>query len=255
MATYLEQLDTVRNYRVRDGGSYRGNCPFCGGRNTFGIANMGGVLKWGCFRASCDVGGIQDKDRTAAGLASWQNQEQPSKALLAPVPSLLTAIDTHPDILAFLKRWNSLEAYQQRLVAIRYSPVEDRVMFPVGKEGYTGRAREGVKPKWKKYGDCAPLFTCGLGKTGILVEDALSACAVGIIPEYTGLSLLGTVLSPIHKSQLRAYNKVVICLDPDARAKSLELLSQLRGTAEATVRFIPDDLKAFGPEEIKDILK
>ena len=259
MATYKEQLEVAKSYRLREGGFHRGNCPFCSGRNTYGVRMDNGVLLWGCFRASCDTRGIQGGELSTAGILSRLGETPVSEAPTGiPIPSFMTSVDTQEAAMAFLEAYHCLDAYRAGLIRIRYSPQEDRVMFPIKDDtgevvGYTGRGRKDVRPKWKKYGDCAPLLTCGTGKTAIVVEDALSACAVGIIPEYTGCALLGTILSPDHIVQLRSYEKVIVALDPDAVSKGLQMTGRIGGGA--TMRFIDDDLKYFTPDKIKEMLE
>lgn len=255
MATYKEQLDEVKSYRIREGQTYRGNCPFCHGRNTFGISNTNGELRWGCFKASCDAGGRNN------GLASLQSVKDRLTKLEhkanghAPIPELLVPVNHKPDVIEYLKSVNSYEAYMSRLVDVRYSPAEDRVMFPVWNgntiEGYSGRALNYPFPKWKKYGTITNLFSCGNGPIGVLVEDAPSACAVGIVPEFTGLALLGTQLLTQHKLQLMKFQQVLIALDPDASGKAIEFSRQI---PNGKVVLIPNDLKYFDKTRVSEIL-
>lgn len=254
MATYREQLAEAQSYRLREGGFHRGDCPFCSGRNSYGVRMDRGVLLWGCFRASCDVGGRYGEGLSISGIHQRVEGNAPvARQTVAPIPKLLTSVQNREAVVQFLAAYNCLDSYNAGLIDIKYSPAEDRVMFPVGDHreptGYTGRGRKGVTPKWKKYGDCSSLLTCGVGKTAVVVEDALSACAVGIIPEYSGCSLSGTLLSPTHIVELRSYDRIIVALDPDARAKGLELTSRLG--SRATLRLIENDLKYFKPEEIR----
>lgn len=249
MATYPEQIEVAKSFRLREGQHRRVDCPFCGGRNTYGVALRSGELRWGCFRASCTVHGRLSEGMSIDGLkARVQPSQGPVEGpQLLPIP-VLSSVETQPHAMAFLERYHVLPAHRAGLVTVRYSPTEDRVMFPVDKSGYTGRARKGVKPKWKKYGDCTKLFTCGIGETAVVVEDALSACAVGIIPEYTGCALLGTTLSPEHIISLRGYKRVLVALDPDAIGKNVAMAGRIG--SHASVRLIEDDLKEFEPDEI-----
>lgn len=256
MATYKEQLDEVKSYKIREDQTYRGNCPFCGGKNTFGISNTNGELRWNCYKASCDAHGRN------SGLASLQSVKDRLSKLehkangLAPIPELLVPVNHKSDVIEYLKSVNSYEAYMSRLVDIRYSPVEDRVMFPVWNgnviEGYSGRALNYPFPKWKKYGTITNLFSCGRGPIGVLVEDAPSACAVGVLPQYTGLALLGTRLLITHKLQLMKLEQVLIALDPDASLKAVELSRQI---PNGKVVLIPGDLKYYDTNRISEILK
>lgn len=255
MATYKEQLDEVKSYKVREGQTYRGNCPFCHGHNTFGITNSSGVLRWGCFKASCDAGGRNTVLSSINSVKDRLAKLQQVQTVRNPIPEFLLPVHNRPNIIEYLKSVNSYEAYTSGLVGIKYSPVEDRVMFPVKVgdhiEGYSGRALTYPFPKWKKYGTITSLFSCGNGPIGVLVEDAPSACAVGIIPMYTGLALLGTRLLTQHKLQLMRFKKVLIALDPDASGKAIEMS---RAVPSSRVILIKNDLKLFDQEAITSML-
>lgn len=253
MHSYKEQLDIVKGIRIKEGQTRRMNCPFCGGINTFGISKHRGIVAWHCFRASCPVKGKVNFDETAESIRVRLNSKAASEDGVYgfPIPDFLSGIDTHDYILRYLHDNNSLEAYDRGLVDIRYSPSEDRMMISVSNgKGYIGRAFH-LKPKWKKYGDCSHLFTCGTGPIAVLVEDALSACAVGAIPDYTGVSILGTTLTTQHKIDLRKYDLVLVCLDPDAASKSVSMSKQI---PHSTVRYIENDLKYFGKKDILRML-
>ena len=253
MATYKEQLEVAKDYRIREGGSYRGDCPFCSGKNTYGVKVQNGVLLWGCFRASCDVHGRWSEGLSTEGIKSrLAPVSVDPRAVLTPIP-VLTSINTQQSAINFLKANNSFEAYEAGLIDIKYSPTEDRVMFPTwDKTGWVGRARQGVRPKWKKFGDCSQLLTCGTGEIAVVVEDALSACAVGVLPQYTGCSLSGTVLHQNQITKLREYDHILVCLDPDAMMVCLLMTNRLG--SRASMRIIPDDLKRYKPDEIEKIL-
>lgn len=255
MATYKEQLDEVKSYKIREGQTYRGNCPFCHGKNSFGITNTNGELRWGCFRNSCDAHGRNSGLSSLQSVKDRLTKSEHKANDHAPIPELLVPVNTRSDIITYLKSVNSYESYISKLVDIKYSPVEDRVMFPVMDGhtvvGYSGRALNYPFPKWKKYGTVTNLFSCGNGPIGVLVEDAPSACAVGVIPQYTGLALLGTRLSTQHKLQLMKFQQVLIALDPDASLKSVELSRQL---SNGKTVLLPNDLKYFDPDRISEIL-
>lgn len=258
MSEYSQQLRTIKKFKVAEGQSRRFDCPFCYGRNTLGISVKRGELNWHCFKASCVAHGIYEEGSFDSLKARLANQEQ-EKPILNPIPEFLTTIDTHPDIILWLKSVNSYQAYKDGLIPIRYSPTENRIMFPIFNKGritgYSGRRLSAYGPKWKKYGDATHLFACGLGRIGVLVEDAPSACAVAPLPEYTGVSLLGTALTQQHKQELKSFEKILVCLDPDAASKGFLISQRLNGIVPASVRLIPDDLKYYSPIKIKEILE
>jgi hypothetical protein len=257
MYSYTEQLRTVERLKVKDGDTERFNCPFCNGYNTLGVTNNNGILQWHCFKASCEAHGMYDKGLSIYGIQKKLDNDSDTVKLGKPIPFLVDYTN-HEDVIEYLKDTNSYDAAEKQLVNVKYSPAENRVLFGLGRfsiSGYTGRRLGQFGPKWVKYGDTSSLFTCGNGKIGVIVEDAPSACAVGIIEEYTGISLLGTNLTPTHKIEIiNNFSSVLVCLDPDAATKSLKLSQQLEGFIRSSVRLIPDDLKNYKPNKIKEIL-
>lgn len=259
MYSYSEQLKTVKRYKVQEGLSERFNCPFCNGYNTLGITNINGILSWHCFKASCTVHGVHDVGMSIEGIKHKLNNKDSDVKLGRPIPFLVD-YKNHEECIKYLKYNNSYEAAKRELVDIKYTPADNRILFGVSpiygtSYGYSGRRLGSYGPKWVKYGDTSSLFTCGNGKIGVIVEDAPSACAVGIIEDYTGISLLGSNLTSKHKIEIiNNFDSVLVCLDPDAATKSLKLAQQLEGFISSSVRLIPDDLKYFKPDSIKQIL-
>lgn len=253
MTNFTEQIKIAKRLKLKEGDSRRLDCPFCYGHNTYGISLTRGILEWHCFKASCDIKGKIDNGMSIEGIKYHLNTYETEQKINTDIPSLLTNINTHDDIVNYLLDVNSYEAYNRRLVNIKYSPTEDRIMFGIQNDGYIGRSLN-FKPKWKKYGNASHLFTCGLGRIGVVVEDAPSACAVGILPDYTGVSLLGTTLTKQHKIELRQFEEIIVCLDPDAASKSFKIKERMEGIRPTTIRLISDDLKYYTPTEIKEIL-
>lgn len=265
--SYKDQLEILSGVikGLKEGVSIRCDCPFCTGKNTFGIIKIAGLVKWGCFKASCGAHGSKSVGQSITGIKnklgydghirSFSTSDQRS------IPTPLVSISHNKDAIDWLKSVNSYLAYMEGLVDIRYSPTEDRVMFKIkDQEGYTGRkipskqTLTNLGPKWIKYGDTSSIFQCGLGPIGVIVEDAPSACAVGTVPELTGVALLSTMLTQQHKVDLRQFDRLIVCLDPDAARKSLGLAKRLEGIVPTTVKLIPDDLKYYSPEQIRTIL-
>lgn len=263
MTNYSEQLRTVKRFKVKEGHTRRFNCPFCNGYNTLGVSVINGVLEWNCFKASCIAHGVFDDGHSLEGIKSKLETNintLDARVQGKPIPEFLATVDRNEEVLSYLESVNSLLAYKLKFIDIRYAPAEDRVMFPIldsgsSPVGFTGRRLGHYGPKWVKYGDLSSLFACGRGQTGVLVEDAPSACAVGVLPDYTGVSLLGTSLTVSNKHQLISqFKKLIICLDPDAAGKSLQLSARLSGLIPTQVKLIPDDLKYFNPQKILEIL-
>lgn len=248
MYTYKEQLSLLDNIRLKEGDSKRLNCPFCGGYNTFGISKINGSIRWNCFRLSCGVRGVKQYERS---ITSLKHPTEITK-IKDNIPEVLTSINSHSNIINWLKKYHSYEAYTKGFINIKYSPIENRIMFAMPEnKGYSGRNLNSYGAKWKKFGDTTSLFTCGKGSIAVLVEDAPSACAVGILEGYTGVSILGTMLTDKHKIELLKFDEVLVCLDPDAYAKGITISRKL---PNSKVKLIKNDLKFFNEKEIHKML-
>lgn len=258
MTSFTEQIKQVRKFKVKEGYSLRFDCPWCGGYNTLGVSNIGGVLEWNCFKSSCSIKGKSNDGISIEGIKDKINSTIHNKFIGKAIPELASIKPIHVE---YLNKFNCV--YPD----LKYSPTEDRIMFPVyanpfsdikvNPVGYTGRKIINSRPKWVKYGDCSSLFTCGIGSIGVLVEDALSAGAVGKIPGYTGIALLGTTLTNKHRMQIMEsrLQKMYVCLDPDAYNKSLSISVSLSSILPSTMKLIPDDLKYYNQSQIKQILE
>jgi len=251
-----EQLEILSKIRIRDGDSKRMDCPFCGGKYTFTLTRRDGSLIWNCYKASCGVRGATQSDRSLDSIkARLANLKRDVHNSRIPLPGLTSSIDHHPEAVCYLDRVHSLHAYRKGLADIRYYPKEHRVLFYMNNgAGCVGRSLySDAKPKWKAFGDTTGIFTCGTGKTGIVVEDAASACAVSVLADVTGIALLGTNVSPLQKVQLLNYDKLIISLDKDASKKAIMLLRKLEAFVPTTVRFLEEDAKWLSEEELRGI--
>jgi hypothetical protein len=265
MYALAEQRETLSSIRLKDGETKRMDCPFCYGKGTFTITRKDGNRVWNCYKASCTASGGQGDTRSLASLkkAVVGRSEHPQGPFNGsirinpnPIPPIITSVDNHPEILAYLSQVNVLEAVLKDIAKVSYAPKEHRVMFWMNDgQGCVGRALDGRKPKWKCYGNTSGIYTCGSGSTAVVVEDAASACAVGVITGYTGVALLGTHLDHIQKRQLVSYERLIICLDNDASSKSIKLLRKVEGLVPSTIRFLRDDIKWMNKAQIEEILK
>lgn len=151
-----------------------------------------------------------------------------------------------------------MDAYQNQRARIMYDPKQDRVVFLVMENGEVydaiGRSlNKGVVPKWYRYGKSSKLFKAGDHPEAVLVEDAASACAIS--PVATGVALLGTNMKDADLSQLKQYDRVYVCLDPDATRKSLDIHKYLSYFVNSKIIRITDDLKYFDVQEIRQLLR
>ena len=255
--TYREQLEMLEPIRVREDETKRIDCPFCGGRKTFGITNRDGSKVWNCFKASCGIRGSTGSPMSSNTIRRRLDKVAPEPlSNTVPIPQHLSHPDNHPAAIEYLKSVNSWEPFKQGLVDIKYAPADKRVlfMFPENR-GAVGRSLIGRKPKWKNYGDTTGLFRVGTGNTAVVVEDAASATFLGMFSNCSGCALLGTNLSSLQRAQLCAFDEVLIALDKDATRKSVKLKSKLEGRVNVKVIRLIEDIKNMSFNTVERILQ
>ena len=266
MYTYSEQREQLDKVRVKEGETKRINCPFCGGDKTFTLSNVDGRRIWNCYKASCKASGSKSVGRTTGSIR--RKLTSPVIDLRAgvrsnpsPLPEIIS-FDTfsRPEVLTYLNEVHAFDAVCRGMIKVGYAPKENRVLFFMnGDKGAVGRALDDRKPKWKAFGDTTGIFSCGSGRTAIVVEDAASACAVSTCEDdsfpYTGVALLGTNLNALQKRQLTQYDRVIFCLDSDASKRSIVMLRKIEGLVPASVKFLDTDLKWMSKEKIKETLR
>jgi hypothetical protein len=243
--TYREQLELLEGVKLKEGQTRRLDCPFCGGGKTLGISCKDGAQVWHCFKASCGVRGSKNVGRTLEGLRNKIHSTiDSSTSYTNPLPPSLSPARNHPEAMAYLSKVNSLEAYENGLVDVRYSPALRRVIFmKPDNEGGVGRSLRNEKPKWKNFGDTSGLLTVGTGSVAVIVEDAASAASVSRFALCSGCALLGTNITSLQRHQLLPYKRVIVALDKDASRKAIKLKSKLEGRLRTSVLLLEDDLK------------
>ncbi len=217
---------------VSRNGAYRGDCPFCNSKNTFTAETKMGVLKYNCFKLSCDVGGRYDTDMTRQEMESYfvkplvethsnTNKEEP---FVYPEHVVDSSQVTDGNLRRFVARWPTLDHE-----TLLYDIKDKRAVFPIWR-GNTivdaiGRALDGAIPKWYRYSGVADVYKRTIGKpngVALLVEDVISAVtAARLVPGLTGIAILGTSLNVTMMKHLEDYYKVIVALDPDAAHKTL----------------------------------
>lgn len=255
MFNYREQLSIIEKIRMSEGDHKTIDCPFCGGRNKFTIDKFDGVLVWNCFRASCTAKGSHRGKRDATAIRNYLNDTptQRHRRRLNRLPDLTTQARKHGPAMEYLQSVNSLEAYEQGLIKVRYSPKDNRVLFFTNDgTGAVGRALDKRLPKWWNYGDTSCGIIVGSGDHIVLVEDVASACSVSRLEGAAGFALLGTNLTKGIRYRLNTYKKVTLVLDSDASAKALLLASKFSQLNH--VRLTHKDVKWLDVEEIEKIL-
>ena len=253
--SYRDQIDILSSIRINDGEKKSLDCPFCGGRKKFGIVKQEGKLLWNCFRSSCGVKGSYNAGRGASGVKAYLRGKETKAVYYNSLPSIVSSIDHHKEALAYVESVNSLEAYRDGLIKIKYSPRDNRVLFYTEDgSGAVGRALDGRTPKWYTYGDTSKGIKVGQG-IPVLVEDAPSACSVSRLEGYCGYALLGTRLTPSIKRQMMQFDSVLIVLDKDASSKAVSMIRGMQSTCRVSVRFTKEDLKWLSSQQIHGLLQ
>lgn len=245
-----------------NGETKRTNCPVCGGVKTFTATNNMGQLVWNCYKAGCRVSGgtrvhlTSDDIRKSLGTVAAETE-----AVTFQKPEwIVRDLDA---VTEFCVDWD----IDPISLGLLYDVREHRVVFPVVHNNImvdaTGRALGKKLPKWKRYGKNPLPYAYGYGKTGVVVEDCVSAAIVGATGSsgcsesevYVGVAVLGTSLSEAHKQYLAHLKTVIIALDPDALPKTLQFAKELRGYVEnVKVLRLTDDLKYRNPTDINNLL-
>jgi hypothetical protein len=252
----------ISDMNLVNGETKRTNCPVCGGVKTFTATNNMGQLVWNCYKAGCRVSGgtrvhlTSDDIRKSLGTVAAETE-----AVTFQKPEwIVRDVDA---VTEFCDQWD----IDPVALGLLYDVREHRVVFPVVHNNImvdaTGRALGKKLPKWKRYGKNPLPYVYGHGKTGVVVEDCVSAAIVGATGSsgclesevYVGVAVLGTSLSEAHKQYLSHLKTVIIALDPDALPKTLQFAKELRGYVEnVKVLRLTDDLKYRNPTDINNLL-
>lgn len=251
MNKYIEDLD------LSEGDTVRGDCPDCGGKNTFTANKSGGAVLYNCYKLGCKISGVHTVGMTAADIqARMQEVEQDKpkpkvEAMELPeyvIPSRDGRLDTFRD------KW---DLHDQGLM---YDIKDRRAVFPIFNNGVmldaVGRALAGAEPKWLRYTGKANYFLAGTGDTVVVVEDVISAITVAKLG-FTGMAILGTSLSVAHMEQLGNYSQVIVALDPDAAHKTLRFRQEIEAWTGATTIALrlDDDIKYRVESDIKKLME
>jgi len=221
MDKYIENLD------LGEGDTVRGDCPDCGGKNTFTANKSGGAVLYNCYKLGCKISGVHTVGMTAADIQARMQeieQDKPKPKVEAMVlPEYVVPSGSGLD--AFRDKWDLRDQ------GLMYDLKDRRAVFPIFNNGVmldaVGRALAGAEPKWLRYTGKANYFLAGTGDTVVVVEDVISAITVAKLG-FTGMAILGTSLSVAHMEQLGNYSQVIVALDPDAAHKTLRFRQEDR---------------------------
>ena len=248
MHKYIEDLD------LGEGDTVRGDCPDCGGKNTFTANKSGGAVLYNCYKLGCKISGVHTVGMTAADIqARMQEVEQDKpkpKVEIMELPEYVVRSGSGLD--AFRDKW---DLWDQGLM---YDLKDRRAVFPIFIDNVlidaVGRALAGAEPKWLRYTGKANYFIGGTGKTVVVVEDVISAITVAKLG-FTGMAILGTSLSVAHMEQLGNYSQVIVALDPDAAHKTLRFRQEIEAwTGSTTIALrLDDDIKYRVESDIEQL--
>tara|TARA_R100001591_G_C4346644_1_gene182111 strand:+ start:466 stop:1233 length:768 start_codon:yes stop_codon:yes gene_type:complete len=247
---FLEELD------LEEGKTLTTDCPVCKGKKKFTATRVDDVILYNCFRNSCTVRGVKKVARTVESIRKKMNgQSVVKKVVEFEVPEYFSNDLTECD--EFIMRWNLFS------IRLFHDVKNDRVVFPMMLKGKIidaiGRSLNPDSfPKWYKYGNSMSYYAYrgdGVDRNvAVVVEDVISAIAVGSYFPVIGFSLLGTALQQEHLYVLSNFDRVVVALDPDASKKSLEHAKELSNyVSDVKVLKLTDDLKYKNLEDFKKL--
>jgi hypothetical protein len=249
MHKYIEDLD------LGEGDTVRGDCPDCGGKNTFTANKSGGAVLYNCYKLGCKISGIHTVGMTATDIQARMQevgQDKPKpKVEVMEIPEYVV-IAASSILDSFREKW---DLWDQGLM---YDIKDKRAVFPIFIDGVmidaVGRSLAGAEPKWLRYTGKADYFIAGTGDTAVVVEDVISAITVAKLG-FTGMAILGTSLSVAHMEQLGNYSQVIVALDPDAAHKTLRFRQEIEAWTGATTIALrlDDDIKYRVESDIEQL--
>lgn len=246
---------------------YRGNCPSCGGKNTFACSNEAGNLKFYCFKANCQVKGIFRRELSLSDIKAKPVIETPITPIaLSDMIGWSRDIAAIPDAMQYLTDNNCIPAFEKEPKRFFYDCKTNRVVFVEYATQNTmclatGRSLNGEKPKWLKYVAIpgAYFYLDDGSDTCTIVEDCASACSASRLTN--SLALCGTTYNIKALALYLLHHKiryVNVALDTDAFTIAMKLVRDLKGFGKfLNVRIIQakDDLKYLDLNELKKELK
>ena len=116
--------------------SYRGDCPICGGRNSFSASITQGDVAWICFKASCSERGRDYSTRSVEQIVTALLRSSlsiPTNDFI--IPDYFTGIEHKDNAIKFFKRLHILPLYNEGRLKLRYDPKQDRAVFLIERGG------------------------------------------------------------------------------------------------------------------------
>ena len=246
--------------------SFRGDCPVCGGSNTFSINRKRGKVKWKCFKAHCKEKGAASINRSFKELSDqfrvrYHRQGIEQVINTYEIPSYFTGIREKEYIFQYFSNVNAIPLFENRIIKLYYDPKEDRAVFVVERGGAIidaiGKAlNRYITPKWYRYNNSNKSFLLrnrNNKDTLVITEDIPSAITVAY--NYNSMALMGTSLKDEDVLDVFSFKRCIIALDPDAYSKGIAMAKRLDPFLEVEAIRIDDDLKYYTPSYAKDMIE
>lgn len=245
---------------LKEGQTFRGDCPECGGWNSFTASISNGTFLYNCYKASCDAKGVW-----FVNLSPEERLERLKNRGVDKDTGKFVKPDYWIDgigsdaCITYMQKTNMFSSYKEGRFRPMYDPAERRFVFPIKDNnvvvGGIGRSLEGGWPKTLNYNANYTIpFSCGSGPVALLVEDCASAVAASRNHNVTGVALLGTNLRKDFIPHLAKYDVVYVALDPDAYSKSLKLKRQLTAyLKDVRILRLENDIKDLDDSQYKRV--
>ena len=249
---------------LEDGGTYRGNCPECGRKNTFTVTKQGTGCVYNCFSAHCSLKGVSGVAFNTEGFTRIKSAAKVDG--LKKFEGQLTMLSpTQKQLLNEKVGFTETHLFK---AGVRFAPVEDRYAFPIfspsgKKRGWVMRSyeeREAYKaltymdiaePHLSWYGPFDGKVSCV-----VVVEDIPSAVRASM---HLGpvVAVCGGGIGPDYVRELRAYARSVVwAFDPDATYVAIEHHRRYGLSFDSSrVLRLEQDLKNMTESDLTTILK
>lgn len=264
---YQKATQFCQTLQLPSNTSRRTDCPVCNGNNTFSVSNTTGKLLFKCFKASCDVRGIQNTILSMTNIKERIVEKAAEPLQLKDCIGWDNKLGEYPVVMEYLSKNNCMEAFRAYPKKFYFDRIKERVVFcePDDLNSFksaAGRSLIGELPKWYKYRALPySYFTCNkvddLGDFPVvIVEDAASACGAARVAH--GLALCGTSWNlPSLLDILGDFSDIIVSLDKDAQLKTLKLQRDLLGAGKfRSVRVVRprDDMKYLDKKELFELI-
>ena len=157
---------------VAEGENIRGDCPRCGGKNTFTATKRDGKIIYNCYKLSCDAKGKVSYGMTAEEMSSYfvkplietGNVNKRVEPFVYPEHIVVPGNTWYNKrytryINRFRMRWQGIYAETLQNIELLYDVKDKRAVFPLYQDGILvdaiGRELDGAVPKWLRYGKSA----------------------------------------------------------------------------------------------------